>query len=111
MSGGLDSETGLLRVNGEITVSLVVSRCAPTDAGTLRWNIRLEHGLAPDITIAVRMDEANTQPYDYYLLPSIDMTFERLRLAESNGAYLDVYRFDDLDAFFELMERVEVRAA
>jgi hypothetical protein len=40
----------------------------------LRWRIRLDTGLVPDITIAVRMDETNDDPRDYYLLPSIDMT-------------------------------------
>ena len=106
-----DAETDLLLINGEITVSLVVSRCAHTEAGSLRWNLRLEHGLTPDITIAVRMDEENVDARDYYLLPSMDMTFARLKLAEHNGVYLDAYRFDDLDAFFELTDRVNVEEA
>ena len=105
-----DDETGLLLVNGEITVSLVVSRCTHTQAGSQRWCLRLEHGLRPDITIAVRMDESNGAALDYYLLPSMDMTFGRLRLAEFNGVYLDAYRFDSLDAFFELTERVHLEA-
>ena len=33
---------------------------------------------------------------------------ENLRLAESNGIYLDAYRFDSLDAFFALAERINV---
>ena len=103
-----DEETGLLLVNTEITVSLALSRCVRTKGGSLRWNIRLEQGFKPDITIAVRMDDQNEIIRDYYLLPSIDMTFEKLRLAEFNGAFLDVYRYDDLDFFYELTQRMSI---
>jgi hypothetical protein len=38
----------------------------------------LDAGLWPDITVAVRMNELNREPLDYYLLPRIDMTAPRL---------------------------------
>ncbi len=79
-SGGhavLDPKTEQLRVNDEFTVSVVLSRCQETGTGSLRWTVRLDTGLVPDITIAVRMDEMNEAPRDYYLLPSIDMTLDR----------------------------------
>jgi hypothetical protein len=65
----------------------------------------------PDITIAVRMDELNESPRDYYLLPSIDMTLDRLRLAEQNGLWLDAYRFDTLDFFYTLAGRTQAMEA
>ena len=68
-------------------------------------------GLAPDVTVAVRMDAGNAAPLDYYVLPRIDMTEPRLRLAESNGLSLDGYRFDDLDFFFSLAARVRFAEA
>ena len=68
-----------------------------TGAGSYRWLIRLDSGLAPDITVAVRMDADNRAALDYYLLPRIDMTFEKLLLAEDNGVSLDTYRFATLD--------------
>ena len=104
-----DSATGLLLVNREILVSLVLSRCMQTAGGRRRWTIRLEHGHRPDVTIAVRMDAANEGVHDYYVLPSIDMCFEKLRLAEDNGAYLDGYRQPDLSLFYEVAERVVLR--
>ncbi|MDR0808276.1 MAG: recombinase family protein [Gemmobacter sp.] len=100
-----DPRTELLTVNGEFTVSVVLSRCFETAAGSLRWRIRLDTGLLPDITIAIRMDELNAAPRDYYVLPSIDMTADRLRLAEQNGLSLDAYRFDALDFFFLMAGR------
>lgn len=100
--------TDLLTINGEFTASLVVVRCSETSAGSLRWNIRFDTSLRPDITIAVRMDRPNRQPLDYYLLPSLDMTLPRIRLAESNGLSLDAYRFDTLDRLFDMAVHVPV---
>jgi len=106
-----DPDTGLLLVNSEILVSAVLSRCMQTSSGRRRWMIRLEQSHKPDITIAVRMDSANEGIHDYYLLPTIDMNFEKLRLAEENGAYLDVYRQSDLSLFYEVAERVTLSVA
>jgi hypothetical protein len=103
-----DSATDLLTINGEFTASIVVVRCGATGAGALRWQIRFDVGLWPDITVAVRMDQQNHAPLDYYLLPRIDMTKPHLRLAESNGVSLDAYRLDTLDGFFDLAARVEL---
>lgn len=102
-----DPRTELLTVNGEFTVSVVLSRCFETAGGLLRWRIRLDTGLLPDITVAIRMDELNAGPRDYYVLPSIDMTADRLRLAEQNGLSLDAYRFDTLDFFFSMAGRAK----
>lgn len=46
-----DSVTDLLSINGEFTVSVVIARSFETAAGSLRWRIRLDIGLVPDITI------------------------------------------------------------
>ena len=101
-----DDATDLLLVNGELRVSVVLCRHTMTSAGTSRWLIRLDAGLKPDITIAVRMDFTNHGIQDYYLLPGLDMAWENLRVAEANGVYLDTYRCDTLDYFFGLTERV-----
>jgi DNA invertase Pin-like site-specific DNA recombinase len=101
--------TDLLTINGEFTASIVVVRCRMTAAGSLRWQIRFDVGLWPDITVAVRMDPPNRTAHDYYLLPRIDMTAPRLRLAEDNGVSLDAYRTPTLDSFFGLAERAELR--
>jgi hypothetical protein len=57
------------------------------------------------------MDQANRQAYDYYLLPTIDISMPRLRLREENGFFLDAYRFDSLDSFFYLATRTQLRMA
>jgi DNA invertase Pin-like site-specific DNA recombinase len=103
--------TDLLQVNGMLSVAVVLARCHITSADALRWVVRLDTGLAPDLTIAVRMDTANQSPLDFYLLPSLDVREARLRLREDNGTFLDGYRYDSLDSFFELARTVRVGAA
>ena len=106
-----DPATELLNLDHELTVSIVLSRCLRTEAGASRWLLRFEEGLRPDLTIAVRMDEANKGIKDYYLLPAIDLAEAHLRLAESNHALLDAYRFDDLEFFFQMAERISIEEA
>lgn len=101
-------ENDLFYVNHELAVSIVLSRCFLTSAGACRWIVRMEEGLNPDLTIAVRMNESNVVIQDYYLLPAVDMELDRMRLAEDNGALLDTYRFDSLDFFFKMARRREL---
>lgn len=100
-----DPVSDLLAVNSEFHASVVIARCLETRGGRLRWRIRLDTGLVPDITVAVRMDEGNSLPLDYYLFPKIDVATSRLQLAEQNGLSLDAYRFETLDPFYGLAAR------
>lgn len=104
----VDAATQLICVNDEFALSVVLARCSATVAGSLRWHVRLDAGLVPDVTIAVRMDEFNRRPQDYFLLPSLDITSEKLRLSEQNGLGLDAYRFDTLDYLFLMSRRAQL---
>jgi hypothetical protein len=106
-----DPENDLLTINREFTASLVIMRCFQTFAGGSRWKLRLNTDLNPDLIIAIRMDRANEAAQDYYLLPMLDMRSAVLRLCEYNGLTLDAYRFDRLDALFEMAARVQLRRA
>ena len=106
-----DPVSELIVLDHELTVSVVLSRCLRTGAGSLRWMLRFEDGLRPDLTIAVRMDSTNQTIKDYYLFPAIDVTGTKLRLSEDNHSLLDAYRFDNLEFFFDMAERVPVEGA
>ncbi len=101
----------LLDVNGEFSLSIVIVRCKETPTGALRWRLRFDTGLDPDITIAVRMDARNRQPLDFYLFPKLDVASAQIRLAEENGLSLDAYRFETLDILHELAAPVSIREA
>jgi DNA invertase Pin-like site-specific DNA recombinase len=113
LGGGVDSNpvTDILTVNNEFTASLVIARCTQRASGTFRWLIRLDEGLLPDITVAIRMDAENSWPLDYYLLPSIDLRFQNLILNEQNPLDLDAYRFDTLDFFIGMARRTQIPEA
>ncbi len=98
-------------VNNEIKVSLVISRCCQTTAGSNRWKLQFDTSLMPDITIAVRMDQSNREILDYYLIPALDVEDPTIRLAENNHLALDAYRFETLEAFFMLTERAALSEA
>ncbi|MBY3097523.1 recombinase family protein [Rhizobium laguerreae] len=107
-SGGAVSQdvgTDLLTINQEFTASVVIVRCLLTSAGSLRWKVRLDTVLKPDVTVVVRMGPGNTEPYDYYLLPLLDMHQAVLRLCEFNGLSFDAYRCESLSRFYALAAR------
>lgn len=106
-----DPETDLIDVNDEIALSVVIAPCKETPTGALRWRLRFDTGLNPDITVAVRMDAPNRRPLDYYLFPRIDLASTNIRLAEENGLSLDAYRFETLDVLYELAAPVRLREA
>lgn len=101
----------LIIVNDEFSLSVVIARCKETPTGALRWRLRFDTGLNPDITVAVRMDVRNRQPFDFYVFPRIDVASTQIRLAEENGLSLDAYRFETLDILGELAAPVRIREA
>jgi hypothetical protein len=107
-----DPRNDLLHVNREFTASIVIVRAFRTPMGPLRWKVRLDTGLRPDISVAVRMDAENRAARDYYLLPWLDLGQAPLvKLAEDNGIFLDAYRFETLDPLFYLSRRHFLRTA
>ena len=111
--GTVQRELGsdLIEVNGEFSVSVVIVRCRHTTSGALRWQIRFDTGLKPGITVVIRMDANNRQPFDFYLFPWIDMANAGIRLAEDNGLGLDAYLFETLDSLYELAARTRITEA
>lgn len=99
---------GLLSVNGEFSVSIVIVRCHSTLAGSSRWHVGLDRGLDPDITIAVRMNPDNRTVRDYFIMPTCEIVGSKIRTAEANGIMLDAFLFDDLEPLFALAERCPI---
>ncbi len=106
-----DMETDLVLINREWTVSVVIARCIEQQSGALRWNVRFDMSLRPDITVAVRMDAANELAKDYYLIPRLDMAAWPRHLGLDNSPFIDGYRFQDLDILSALAARVRLKEA
>ena len=106
-----DPVTDLLRINDEFSVSMVLARCLTLQSGHHRWKVRFDSSLAPDITVAIRLNPTNQSILDYYLLPSLDFGQFRINLAERNPVELESYRFDDLKYFYGMTECTLMRRA
>lgn len=106
-----DAGTELLYVNREFTVSLVLARCQQSESGRRFWKIRLDTGLCPDITVAVRLSPGNEAPLDYYLLPRLDFVQTGIRLREHNAIEFESYRFDTLDYLYGMASHIRLRRA
>jgi hypothetical protein len=103
-----DPATDLLMINSEFTTSLVIARCRETFAGSLRWHIRFDTQLFPDVTVVVRMEPDNRVRRDYFIFPMIDMALPRLRLTQYIGIGLDAYRFESMEQLFEMAARAKL---
>jgi DNA invertase Pin-like site-specific DNA recombinase len=106
-----DPATDLLRINDEFSISLVLARCQIPESGHNHWKVRFDTSLAPDITVAVRLDQANQAALDYYLLPRLDFALPRINLADRNPIEFESYHFDNLDYLYGMAERARIRRA
>ena len=107
----VDPATGLLEINHNLHASLVISRCSALPSGGLRWKVRFDTALRPDLTIAVRMEPNNKEIYDYYLLPSIEFGQSSLKLSEDNIDLLDSFRFETLEFLWKMGINVSIDKA
>ena len=97
-------------VNDEFSLSLVFARSKPTPGASMRWNLRFETSLRPDVTIAVRLDSNDQDIRDYYLFPGSDLFAKQLWLRPQNGFFIDLYRFDDLSFLMGVAERTRIES-
>ena len=49
------------------------------------------------------MNSSNSEPVDYYILPSIESFENEIKIKENNSLLLELYRFDDIEFFFKLL--------
>lgn len=104
----VDPRQDLLTINSEYTASLIIARCRETRGGSLRWQLRFDESLRPDVVIAARLRPGNDDVLDYYLFPRLDILTERLTFRPENGLVLDVYRFNNLNFFMDMAQRARM---
>ena len=106
-----DPRTDLLHLNEELVISVVLARCQAFPNGQQRWRVHFDPArYEPDITVAIRLDGSNEAELDYYLLPRLNFGLDRISLSERNAAEFECFRFDDLEFFYGLARRSDIRA-
>ncbi len=98
-----DEKKKQITINDSLKLSLILSRCHKLKSGKLRWVVRFESNLKSDLNIIVRMNSSNSEPVDYYILPSIESFENEIKIKENNSLLLELYRFDDIEFFFKLL--------
>ncbi|MBK0095033.1 recombinase family protein [Erwinia sp. S63] len=101
----------ILVINNNLRISVVPSKCKTLQSGNLRWFVRLERSLTPDISIVMRMNAQNSAPTDYFILPKIETMEHQLTLKENNSFLIEMYRFDDLNPLLYLLSPLPTRVA
>lgn len=97
------------------TVKTVLARCHTLvdkyGQSRQRWRIRFDPARLfatgyPDLTLAIRLDAANTSELDYYLLPRLDLPEQEIRVSNRNSASFECFRFDNLNFFYGMAKSV-----
>lgn len=99
----------LIKINDEISISLILCRCNKLKSGKLRWKVRFDAKLNPDLTIVFRMNKDNSDPLDYYILPKLDVAFSNMIMTEKNNLLLELYRYESLETFLNMIQRIDIR--
>jgi DNA invertase Pin-like site-specific DNA recombinase len=106
-----DPVTDMMWLNHELSISIVLARCQVKESGACRWKVRFDTSLSPDITVAVRLDQTNQTPLDYYLLPRLDFGSPCISIADQNAVEIESYRFDSLHYLYGMASRIRLRRA
>jgi len=86
-----------------------MARCHTDISGEQCWRVRFDPvKLAPDITIAIRLNDTNQAELDYYVMPALDLAGPALSIFSRRESSLDCFRFDSLDFFYGMAERMQV---
>jgi hypothetical protein len=102
-------DTGLLNINNELVVSLVLSRCQTSGDGKFRWRVRFDpERFNADLSLVVRLNHYNESALDYYLLPWLDLPRNQLAIDARSATHFEAFRFDDLQFFYRMACRVNI---
>jgi DNA invertase Pin-like site-specific DNA recombinase len=105
----LNAATECLRIDNAVNVVFRVARCRNYESRPLRWTLQYRVRWPKGWVVAVRLDEKNEAIFDYVLMPSTWLTFNRRMFWFSKDVYKDhtINRFDRFEALSRfLIERV-----
>ena len=88
-----------IRLNDQLNIDIVSSSIRNKN-GKKKWAYKFNRKQDIDITIAVRLADDEGGILDYYFFPLLAMEMDKLFVAWNNGVYLDTFRFENLDYFF-----------
>jgi prevent-host-death family protein len=97
--------TNVFRVNGLLTIQLVVARCLLHSSKM--WEVDLGSTGRPDVLVVVRLDR-DGELLDYFLLPTRDFSEKQLRFRTQNRLNHEVYRSPDVTPIVQCATRMSI---
>lgn len=106
------SKSCQLRLNEELTVTVVLGRSAPSSRslGQNQWRFGYRSHKKPDFLIVARVDEGSEAPRDYFVLPFGFLPHGAwVTTSGVNYKRLEGFRADTLASFYALCARNQIR--
>jgi hypothetical protein len=100
--------SNLLRVNGEFSIAVFIARYETENRPQPAWSFHVRPQCHGDISIIVRLDQANERPLDYYLIPRCEAPC-RMTIPENQHHPFDRFRYPNLDYLVQLARRSTIR--
>ncbi|SHL37404.1 Site-specific DNA recombinase [Bradyrhizobium lablabi] len=108
VSAAFDQGSSVLTIKDTIKAAIFVARCQRMATGLLRWDIKRPVNRGSHLIIAARMDEANKDALDYFLIPKGKMPGGKISFREKHRPKLNPYRLSTLDALVDAIQRFAV---
>jgi DNA invertase Pin-like site-specific DNA recombinase len=94
--------SGMLRLNGGVTVKVMVVKGWERPGLNTIWRLLLGEVLTADVVIFARLKAPARSVLDYFVIPAVSGMRGSLTVRERiNDPSLEIYRFDDLQIFIE----------
>ncbi len=103
LSADFDKATKAFVINAELTLAVFVVRCRHCRNRSPEWLIQSRRGFRSEQIVAVRMDQANQKPMDYFLLPTKQVHRNKINVGT---APIHAYRFQSLAVLVQAIGRV-----
>jgi hypothetical protein len=103
----LPGDSSLL-INDEYSIEIRILRHLIRVNDKSLWKMQFRAERRTDLTVLVRLDQANLVPLDYYLLPRGDAP-ACMTVVENKRHRLDGYRYPTLDHLVQLAGRSSIR--
>jgi hypothetical protein len=106
------SELHLLTINQKITVSIGVATCVSDgNVRARRWQLRRFKYAKADLSLVLKMDEANAKIQAYYVLPTAHLNLKDYKLRITSRVFGEQYRHDGLGSFCRMWTRSEPKVS
>jgi DNA invertase Pin-like site-specific DNA recombinase len=100
-------QNGHLMINEEFSICIRMANCRHRKHSR-EWAVDFAKSTPADVSILVRLGADNETILDYFVLPLAELLGKTIRILEHNQLALDIYRFDNLDFFFELCKKTTI---